>query len=252
MTRPKISLITAVYNNASTLEATLTSIVSQKYENLEYIIVDGGSTDGSQDILKKYSRLVTTLISEKDSGIYDALNKGIKASTGDIVGFLNADDHFASDTVLKTIAEAFEDPGVSGLYSDLDYISSSGTVIRHWQSRAFNEHMLLEGWMPPHPTLYLRKSIYDQVGLFDLQYKIASDYDMVLRVFTLPNAHFHYLPMVTVKMRVGGASNRNIQRILRKSTEDFLIATRAGLPAFSTILQKNFRKVGQFFLRGNR
>jgi glycosyltransferase len=252
MTLPKISLITAVYNNASTLDATLTSIASQKYENLEYIIVDGGSTDGSQEILKKYSRLVTTLISEKDSGIYDALNKGLKAATGDIVGFLHADDHFASETVLKTIAEAFKDPGVSGLYSDLDYISPSGTVIRHWQSRAFSKQMLPEGWMPPHPTLYLRKSIYDQVGLFDLQYKIASDYDMVLRVFTLPNAQFQYLPVVTVKMRIGGASNRNIQRILRKSTEDFLIAKRAGLPAFSTILQKNFRKVGQFFLRGNK
>ena len=251
---PRISLITAVYNNANHIEETIQSVLAQNYPNLEYIIIDGGSNDGTLEIIKKYQKFVHKFISEPDLGIYDALNKGIQTASGEVIGFLHSDDHFASSDSLHRIAESFVKNDVAGAYADLEYIKKNGhslDVIRHWKSEAFSPALLKRGWMPPHPTLYLKKHVYDSVGLFNLNYKIAADYDMVLRVFSSPDYKFCYIPKVTVRMRFGGASNRNLKKILQKSSEDYKIAKNAGLPALSTLIQKNFSKLIQFFSREN-
>jgi glycosyltransferase involved in cell wall biosynthesis len=249
---PKISIITAVYNNERHIEDALKSVLSQSYPNVELIVIDGGSKDQTMEIVKRYQSKIHTLVSEPDRGIYDALNKGLQKATGDVIGFLHSDDLFASTSVLESIAQVFQKNSVDGVYSDLNYVREVDhqfQIIRHWKSAPFTPELLQRGWMPPHPTLYLKKSVYETVGLFDLQYRIAADYDFILRTFVLSQLKFSYFPKVTVQMRIGGASNKNLKKIIQKSKEDYQILQKNGYSSVATLLMKNVSKLGQFFAR---
>jgi glycosyltransferase len=247
----KISVITAVYNNRTTIVTALESILNQSYTDVEMVVIDGGSTDGTLDVLKMYCDKLGVLVSEPDFGIYDALNKGIYYSNGDVIGFLHSDDIFENSDVLTKIAEVFQDQSVEAVYGDLVYVRHDdiGQVIRYWKSGDYDEASLLRGWMPPHPTFYVRRSVYDRLGSFDTRYRIAADYDTILRFLAVDKIRTVYIPEVLVRMRVGGLSNRSLRTILRKSYEDFYVLKRNKVGGIVTLLRKNLRKLGQFWQR---
>jgi glycosyltransferase involved in cell wall biosynthesis len=247
---PKISIVTAVYNGEQHIAHTLESVLGQSYTNVEYIVIDGGSSDKTLEIINRYREKIAHVVCERDQGIYDALNKGVRLATGDVIGILHADDRFNDQHVLKRIADIFMKEEVDGLYSDLIYIKKTtgraDRTIRYWKSKSFTEKLLRQGWMPPHPTLYLKKSVYNEVGYFNLSYPIAADYDFILRVFKNKNLRFHYLPEVTVHMQVGGVSNRNLKKILEKSSQDYQILHSNGFSPATTLIKKNLSKIKQF------
>lgn len=221
----------------------------QDYGSIEHIVVDGASGDGTIEILENSRDQIDVLISEKDNGIYDALIKGIKISSGDVIGFLHADDLFANDGVVSRIAASFADPAVDAVYGDLVYVRKSDTshVIRRWRAGDFSRRRLSWGWMPPHPTFYVRRNLYERFGTFNTRYRIAADYDCMLRILGQGGIVPTYIPEVLVKMRVGGASNRSIANILRKSTEDFQVLRRNNLGGLGALAWKNLSKLRQFF-----
>lgn len=247
----KISVITAVYNGRDTVADSLDSTLAQTYLNVEVIVVDGGSTDGTVALLERYRSRVDTLVSERDNGIYDALNKGIRLSTGDVVGFLHADDVFASNDALTHIAAAFEDPSVDAVYGDLVYVRRDrlDQVVREWIAGSFTHADLKRGWMPPHPTLYVRRSVYERLGGFDLRYRIAADYDSIVRFLFVAGLKAAYVPRTLVRMRLGGISNRSLRTIVRKTREDYRIVCEHQLGNALTVLQKNCAKVSQLWRR---
>ena len=224
---------------------------AQRHVAVDHVVIDGASTDGTREWLAARAGEFGTFVSEPDDGIYDALNRGITRARGEVVGFLHADDLFAHDRVLARVAEAFEDPAVQGVYGDLCYVEQQDTsrVVRYWQAGAFSRAKLARGWMPPHPTLYLRRHCYDQLGGFDTRYRIAADYHSILRLFAQPGFKAVYLPEVLVKMRVGGASNRSLKNIVRKSREDYRALRETGVGGPGTLAMKNLSKVGQFVRR---
>jgi len=248
----KISIITATYNSAKTLEFCLNSVINQSYDTIEYIIIDGNSKDKTTSIIKeaadKYDYI--TWISEPDKGIYDALNKGVELATGDVVGFVHSDDYLANDTIVADIVEVFKTKQVDGVYGDLHYVSfeNPDIVVRNWISQPFKMKLLSRGWMPAHPTLFLKRQVYLEKGLFNLNYKIAADYDFILRVFKTSSYNFDYFPKVITKMRVGGASNRSLKSIIQKTKEDFRASKSNGLRfPLKVILSKNLSKIPQWF-----
>jgi glycosyltransferase len=250
-TNTTISVVTATWNCVKTLPDCLASVERQNYPHREHIIVDGASTDGTVDLIKQHIDQIAVFKSERDKGIYDALNKGIRLATGDIVGFLHADDLYASDDVLLKVAKAFEDPAVCAVYGDLQYVSQKDTakVIRHWQSNRFNQRDLRWGWMPAHPTLYVRREWYARIGGFDTSYRIAADYHSILKMFMQPDFKTVYLPEVLVTMRLGGASNQSLKAIIKKSKEDWraLRSCDFSLPnALRALAWKNLAKLPQF------
>ncbi|API61214.1 glycosyl transferase [Tardibacter chloracetimidivorans] len=244
----KISLITATYNAADTVADSLRSAAMQTYQNVEHIVIDGASTDGTQKIVEESGERLTTFVSEPDRGIYDALNKGIALATGDVIGFLHADDLFAHQEVLLRVASTFQDPDVDVSYGDLEYVrrTDPDRVVRRWISGTFAPGRLAYGWMPPHPTFYVRRQMYDRFGLFDLDYKISADYDQMLRLLRQQETTVRYIPETLIQMRLGGASNQSLQSILLKSSEDYRIIQRHKLIGFLTLLGKNLSKVRQF------
>ena len=243
----KISIITAVFNNRDTVAEALDSVLSQSHGDNELLVIDGGSTDGTLDALSRYVDRVAFFVSERDDGIYDALNKGIANATGDVVGFLHSDDLMADECVLERVAEAFADPAVDAVYGDLVYVSRNdpANVVRHWKAGPFNVNQLRWGWMPPHPTFYVRRQLYEHLGRFDISYRIAADYDCMLR-FLMSGIRVAYIPELLIKMRVGGASNRSLSSLLAKSREDYQVISRHGMRPLSTLLAKNIRKLPQF------
>lgn len=247
----KISVITASYNCAETIGDALRSVAGQSFPQVEHVIVDGASSDGTWDLIRSLASSRTVALSEPDDGIYDALNKGIARSSGDVVGFLHADDVFADRDVLAWVAAAFADPRIEAVYGDLQYVRRDdlSRVVRHWRAGSFSPAMLARGWMPPHPTLYVRRSIYERLGGFDTSYRIAADYEFALRMFSQPALAAAYLPRVLVKMRLGGASNRTLRNIARKSAEDLRALRTHRVGGIGTLAWKNLGKVGQFFRR---
>lgn len=247
----KISIVTAVYNRADCIGDAIRVLQSQTLSNFEHIVIDGGSTDDTLHILRRSLDERSVLISEADNGIYDALNKGLALATGDVVGFLHSDDFYADQHVLKDVAEAFSDPLVDAVYGDLDYVAKSDTsrIVRHWRSGEFNQTKLKHGWMPPHPALFLRRAVIESWGSFDTSLKIAADYDAILRYFTKGKVNPTYIPRVLVKMRLGGDSNRTLAKIWLKTREDYIALRRNKVGGIWTLLNKNFRKVSQFWLR---
>ena len=244
----KISVITVTKNCINTIASTVHSLESQDYYNKEYIWVDGSSTDGTAEYLRSHSANKNCIfISEDDRGIYDALNKGIYLATGDVIGFLHSDDIFSDSTTLTQIADAFRDIKVNAVYGDLDYVNNNFTkIIRHWSAGSYGKSKLYYGWMPPHPTLYLRKVIYDRFGHFDTKLKISSDYDFILRIFSSEYISALYIPKVLIKMRIGGVSNRSIVSICKKSYEDYQALKKNNVGNLKTVIYKNIRKLIQF------
>lgn len=248
----KISIITVSFNSAKTIEKTISSVMEQTFDNIEYIIIDGNSGDDTVSIIKRHEKKNIRLISESDKGIYDAMNKGINLATGDVIGFVHSDDLLASPMILENISKIMKEENIDGVYGDLVYVDKTNTnkVIRYWKSKAFNSSLLNKGWMPPHPTLFLRKKVYEKHGYFNLEYKIASDYDLMLRIFGDNTLIFKYLPMLITNMRVGGKSNKNFKNIFKKSYEDYraLKTNKISNPLW-VLFQKNIAKLPQFFYK---
>lgn len=244
----KISVITATFNSVLTIDDCLSSLAQQSYKNYEHIVIDGGSNDGTLDILRRRKSTLAKLISEPDKGIYDALNKGIEHATGDVIGFLHSDDMYGDSSILEHIANAFTDPSIIAVYGDLDYVRrrSFDKVVRRWKSSEFSIEDLRRGWMPPHPTLYVKTSWYKKNGGFDIKYKISADYSSILKMFNEKNFKSKYIPMVFIKMRLGGISNRSFRNILLKSSEDLDALKSTGVGGRGTFFYKNFRKIIQF------
>ena len=246
----KISVITATYNSAATVKDTLTSIRQQDYPDIEHIIVDGRSTDNTLAIVAGIPH-VGKIISEKDNGIYDAMNKGIRLATGDVIGILNSDDIYIDPSVLSTVALAFSDPAVMTVYADLQYVHPDdlARVKRTWITGAFKKKSFYYGWMPPHPTFFVRKEVYDQAGLFNTDLHSAADYELMLRILLKHSLPAHYIPRVIVKMRAGGVSNASLRNRLRANKEDRLAWKLNGLkPYFFTLYLKPLRKITQFII----
>ncbi len=252
----KISIITVCHNPGRLMKDTIDSVLSQYYPNIEYIIIDGGSTDGTVEMIKSYEGSISKFISEPDNGLYDALNKGIALATGDVVGFVHADDLYADSSVLSYIAKIFETSNADAVYGNIVYVSRDNTdrIIRYWRSGPFSRTRLKFGWMPPHTALYVTREAYEKARLanglyFDTSFTIASDYDFMMRILAKPKIHPVYVRKVLVKMRMGGASNRGFLNILRKSREDYRAMRRNNVGGVCTLLAKNFRKLPQFFNR---
>ena len=247
----KISIITATYNSSSTIRDTLDAIAAQQHPDIEHIIVDGDSKDDTLDIIASYPH-VSKLIVGKDDGIYDAMNKGISVASGEIVGILNSDDIYIDDKVLSDVAAAFADPAIMTAYADLQYVDSVDLekIKRHWVSGPFKRNNFYYGWMPPHPTFFVRRQVYDQAGVFKLDLRSAADYELMLRILVKLGFSAHYIPRVIVKMRAGGMSNASLFHRLRGNKEDRMAWKLNGLkPYFFTLYLKPLRKIHQFVLK---
>ena len=244
----------ATYQSERFLQKAIDSVVAQDYKNIEHIIIDGGSTDSTCDIIEKNKKNISKYVSEKDKGIYDAFNKGVNAATGDIIAFLNSDDFYVSSDVITKIVNIFVEQDADAVYSDLEYVSQNNVnkTIRTWKSGEWSPEFLSKGWMPPHPTFFLKRKIYikhqieDKV-FFNISYKIAADYDFMIRVLKDKNLKVVYLPVCTVKMRSGGASNRSLKNIIQKLREDYAVIRRNKIGNIFTLLNKNFSKISQLF-----
>jgi glycosyltransferase involved in cell wall biosynthesis len=250
----KISIVTAVYNREMTIAQAIKSVQSQSHGNIEHILQDGGSKDGSLQIINKLADANTHVVSMPDGGIYDAINKGISRATGDVIGLMHSDDYFATDEVLAKVAAAFTRSDIDGVYGDLHYVSATepDKIVRHWKSGSYNVGLLARGWMPPHPTLYLRSDVYERFGLYDTSYRIAADYDAMLRYLVRGQIKLAYIPEVLVKMRVGGVSNRSLRHIIQKSLEDYRAIREHEIGGLGTLLAKNLSKAGQFLKKKSK
>lgn len=244
-----LSIITVVYNSADTILAALESVLTQEGANYELIVIDGGSTDGTLEVLNRYADRINVLVSEPDLGIYDALNKGLRRARGEAVGFLHSDDMFANSTVLATISAAFQNEDVDALYGDLIYVSKldPSKVIRYWKAGEFSMSRLRRGWMPPHPTFYVRRSFYVKYGGFNIDYRISADYECMLRLLKLLDLRVTYIPRVLVMMRTGGASNRTLRNLFIKSREDYKALRSSGIGGVGALAWKNLSKLRQFW-----
>lgn len=243
----KISLITVTYNAADTLERCIRSVIAQDYPGLEYIIIDGQSTDNTPAIINKYKNHINITVAEPDGGIYEAMNKGITLAGGDIIGMLNADDFFAGPHVLKSIAGAFAASGADVLYGDIDYVDKQDKVIRKWRSGAYRQGCFNWGWMPPHPSFYARRKLFNKYGAYNCAYGSATDYELMLRFIHANKATVYYLNKILVKMLVGGVSNKSLINRINAWRNDFKAMKTNGIlfPHISVIL-KPFRKITQF------
>ena len=216
----KISVITVCWNSEATIEDTLKSVAAQTHPSVEHIVVDGASTDRTMEIVRKYPH-VAKVVSERDRGIYDAMNKGLALATGEVIGTLNADDFYASPDVLSAVADTFQDASVDVTYADLCYVDQNDPtrIVRYWRSSAFVPGSYRNGWCPPHPTFFVRRSAYQRFGNFDLGYRIASDVELTMRFLEKHRARFRYLQSVMVRMRLGGTTNKSIRNIFRQNRE---------------------------------
>lgn len=246
----KVSIITAVLNNKELIEACMQSVLAQTYRNIEYIIIDGGSADGTLEVIKKHENKIAKWISEPDKGIYDALNKGIRLAQGEIIGFLHADDVYADDKAIEKVADIFTKYNVDSCYGDLLYVDKNNPekIIRYWKSDPYKEGLFRKGWMPPHPTFFVKRKIYGKYGSFNADFKIAADYELMLRFLEKHKISAFYIPEVLIKMRIGGASNRSLRNLIIKTTEDYKAWKVNNLnKCFYTIPFKNLSKIPQFF-----
>lgn len=247
----KFSIITAVYNRRETIAQAVRSLQGQTHADHEHIVMDAVSTDGTQDVLANLADPRMRVVSERDAGIYDALNKGMARATGDVIGILHSDDFLASADVLSAVADAFKRTGADAVYGDLHYVAAADAhrVIRYWKSGEYHPNKLRQGWMPPHPALFIRRKVYEQYGGYDISYRIAADYDAILRWFGRGGIHAAYVPQVLVKMRAGGISNRSLANIIVKSREDYRALRSNGIGGVGVLARKNVGKVGQFLVR---
>jgi glycosyltransferase len=249
--QPLVTIITATYNSAATLSDTLDSVAKQSYPQIEHLIIDGASTDNTEAIAARYPH-VTRFISAPDKGIYDAMNKGIKLAKGEIIAILNSDDFYAQPDIIEKIVAAFADPSILVVYADLQYVDADNTakIVRNWIAGEYNAQLFYYGWMPPHPSFFVRKQLYEQCGVFDTSFRHAADYELMLRFLLRYHATAAYLPELAVKMRTGGQSNASFRNRWKANREDRRAWDVNGLtPYFFTIPLKPFRKIGQYLIK---
>lgn len=244
----KISIVTVAYNAEDTIADTIKSVAEQSYPNIEYIIVDGGSSDGTVDVIRKYENHIHDWVSEADQGIYDAMNKGIAMATGDVIGILNADDIYAHSDVLQEAASAFDDGAIDCCYGDLVYVSEDlSQHVRYWKSSVYDASLFSKAWVPPHPTFFVRKEAYKKCGGFDLQYKLAADYELMLRFLWKFKLKSTYIPDTLIHMRLGGATNNSIKNIVSGNREIYKAAKSHGLQiGLGFVIRKLANRLSQF------
>lgn len=246
----KVSIITATYNSERTIKDTLASVKQQSYDNIEHIIIDGASTDKTINLLDLYGHKGPKL-SETDNGIYDAMNKGVRMAEGNIIGILNSDDFYADNKVIENVVKAFEDKNCDAVYGDLVYVDGkqSKKVVRKWVSGKYNRKQFYKGWMPPHPTVFIRKEVYEKYGLFNLKFKSSADYELLLRLMFFNNIKVAYIPQVLVHMRTGGQSNKSLSNRLAAHREDYVAWLSNGVsPRWYTLAMKPVSKIRQFVI----
>ncbi|HEB75853.1 MAG TPA: glycosyltransferase [Nitrospirae bacterium] len=211
----RVSIITVVYNGAENIEDSVRSVIGQTHKDIEYLVIDGGSTDGTLDILRRYEDGITKIVSEPDNGIYDAMNKGLGMASGDIVGILNSDDLYADNRVIENVVEHFSEKRVDSCYGDLVYVDRRNTNIpvRHWKSGEFVRNRFRSGWMPPHPTFFVKRDVYDKYGFLNVDFPLAADYELMLRLLYRYEVSTTYIPRVLVKMRTGGTSTPGLYTV---------------------------------------
>ena len=229
----KISVITVSYNSAATIADTMHSVARQSHPDIEHIVIDGGSTDATLALVAEHGKRVTTVVSEPDRGIYDAMNKGLARATGDVVGLINSDDFYASPDALARIASTFADPTVDLVYADLCYVAQDDVkrTVRYWRSNPFEPGLFARGWAPPHPTLFIRREFFARFGNFDLAFPIAADMELMVRFFEVHRLRSRHLPEVLVHMRTGGTTNRSVQNIVQQNREIWRALNKHGLAA---------------------
>ena len=252
---PVVSVITVVRNGAATVADALCSVAAQNCANIEHIVIDGASTDGTQDVIRQYDAGVATFISEPDDGLYYAMNKGIALAKGEIIGFLNSDDVYADARVLEDVAAALQDPAVDACYGDLVYVArdNPGRVVRYWKSRDYAAGLIEKGWMPAHPTFFIRKRILEEVGGFNTRYRLQADYDLMIRLFVTRGIRTVYLPRILVKMRLGGHTNRSLRNVVSGNLEAYAACKENGIPVGPLfILGKIASRLPQFLHRPPR
>jgi glycosyltransferase involved in cell wall biosynthesis len=217
----KISIITVAYNAARTIADTLESVAAQTHSDIEHIVVDGGSRDGTLDIIERYRQSLSKVISEPDRGVYDAMNKGIGLATGEVIGFINSDDFYADETALSHIAEAFSDPAVEACFADLVYVDQQdpSRIVRYWKSCAYRSGLFEYGWVPPHPTFFVRRSVYERLGGFILDYHLAADMELMLRFLEVHKIRSVYVSRTLIKMRLGGKTNQSLSNVIQQNRE---------------------------------
>lgn len=245
----KVSIITATRNSAATVRDTIECVLRQSYPNIEHVIVDGNSTDGTMEIVRSYGDQISKVISEPDRGIYDAMNKGIRLTTGDVIGILNSDDFYNHSFVVEKVVDALERSGMDSVYGDLQYVDpvEIKRVVRNWRAGNFNRRRFLYGWMLPHPTFFVRREVYERLGLFHTHFSCAADYELMLRFLYKGGVTTSYIPEVLVRMRAGGVSNASLWHRLVANREDREAWRINGLqPPFFTTWLKPIRKISQF------
>lgn len=259
---PRVSIITVCFNSIETIEDTFKSVLNQNYNNLEYIVIDGLSTDGTVQIIEKYKqnfvdKNITFLsISERDNGLYDAMNKGIKMSTGELIGILNSDDIYIDDEVISDVVNCFSNNNnIEAVYSDLVYVTVNNLnkIKRYWRSGLYNTKKIYYGWMLPHPTFFLSKKVYQKYGNYDLRFPVAADYEFILRVLLKFKIKVSYLNRVTIKMRLGGTSNAtlNVRKLSANENKNAWAVNSLNIKSW-TILYKILRKTPQYIFPGTR
>jgi len=238
----KVSIITVVYNRADVIRDTIESVLSQTYKNIEYIIIDGASTDGTMDVVNEYKDKISKIISEPDRGLYDAINKGIKEATGDVIGLIHSDDFYLDNLVIQRVVDTFKKENKHMLFADLLYIKGDNKdkVLRYYSAKNFTVKKLKYGFMPPHPTLFVKKEVYEKYGLYKIDYKIAADYEMFVRLLLVNKLSFSYIHLPIVKMRVGGVSSGGIRRKIECNIEVLRAIRSNGLKANHLVLLKKY------------
>ncbi len=246
----KISLITVSYNSAATIKDTIESIRSQDYKNIEYIVADGNSTDGTVEIIKSYASFISKWVSEPDKGIYDAMNKAIRMATGEVVGILNSDDFYSATTIVSQVATAFEDPSLDAVFGDLVFVDSRNLkkIVRSYSSAKWRPEKFAKGFMPAHPTFFVRRKHYEQIGLFKIDYKIAADYELLIRFLYVHQIKYRYLPLNMVTMRKGGVSSNGIRSNIVLNNEIIRGCRENGIPTnIFNVYPKYFIKLFELF-----
>jgi glycosyltransferase involved in cell wall biosynthesis len=247
------SIVTVVRNGASTVADAIESVAAQRHPNVAHLVIDGASTDGTLAVIDRYRSRLALVVSEPDRGIYDAMNKGLRASTGDVVGFLNADDMYADENVLTDVAACFDDPAVDAVYGDLVYVDPAdpSRIVRYWRSGEYRHGMFRAGWMPAHPTFFARRSVYERYGGFDLSYRLQSDFDLTMRLMEVHRIRCQYMPRVLTRMRTGGATNNSVLNVIRGNLEAYRAcrthATGIVTPLF--LVRKVLSRLPQFFAK---
>jgi len=245
----KISIITVCYNAEETIEETIQSVLAQDYKSIEYIIIDGFSSDSTMEIVGKYKGQIHRVVSEKDKGIYDAMNKGIALANGEVIGILNADDIYASKTVISKIVSGFKG-NIDACYGDLQYVKKDNLehIVRDWKSEKFKSGLFQKGWMPPHPTFFLRKECYDNFGVYNTSFSISADYELMLRMIEKHKIKSNYVPTLITKMRMGGESNASLRHRIRANQEDRRAWRINNLKAEPfTLIRKPLSKLNQYW-----